>query len=79
MTYVERDQGVFTFSLPEDPDREDAESNNDGGNDIGISPSRFGTTSKGERDEEESDRGNKQNGTDDIELPEQVDGELLGS
>lgn len=76
-TYVERNQGVLTPSLPQDPKREDTSTNNHWGDDVSLTPLRLLTTSKGERNEEESDRSDKKDGTDDVELPEHVRGEVL--
>jgi hypothetical protein len=74
---MERNQGVLALSLPQDPNGEDTSSNNNRSDDVSLTPFRLLTTSKGEWDEEEGDRSNKEDSTDDIELPEKVRGKVL--
>ena len=70
---MEWNQWVLAPSFPEDPDGEDTEPDNDRRNNLCLRPFGLGTTGKSEWDEEEGDRGDEQNSTDDVKLPEEVD------
>ena len=67
---MEWNQRVLALALPVNPDGEDAESDDDRGNDVGLCPFGLDSSGKGEGNEEECDRSNEENGTDDVELPE---------
>lgn len=69
---MEGNQRVLGLALVNDPDGEETDTNDKRGNDVSLSPLRFDTTSECEGDEEESDRGYKEERTDNVELPEQV-------
>lgn len=74
---MERHQGVLRFALPKNPDGEDADTDDERGDDVSLTPERLLPTGKREGNEEEGDRGNEEESADDVELPEEVDGELL--
>ena len=76
-TYMERDQGVLALSLPQDPNGEDTSSDDNRSDDMSLTPLGLLTTSKGEWNEEQGDRSDKEDSTDDIELPEEVRGKVL--
>lgn len=74
---MERNQRVLALSLPPDPKRKDTSTNDNGGDDVSLAPFALLPSSKGEWDEEESDGGDKEDGTDDVELPEEVRSKVL--
>jgi hypothetical protein len=74
---MERNQGVLALSLPQDPNGEDTSSNDNRSDDVSLTPFGLLTTSKGEWDEEKSNGSDKEDSTDDIELPEEVRGKVL--
>jgi hypothetical protein len=74
---VERNQGVLALSLPQDPNREDTSTNNDWSDDVSLTPLGLLTTGKGEWDEEKGNGSDKEDSTDDIELPEEVRSKVL--
>ena len=68
---MERNHGVFGLEFPEHPGGETQESNDEGGNDMGLLPEGGATSGEGEGDEEASEGGNEENDANDIELPEE--------
>jgi hypothetical protein len=74
---MERNQGVLALSLPQDPNGEDTSSNNNRGDDVSLTPLGLLTTSKSEWNEEQCDRSDKEDSTDNVELPEEVRGKVL--
>jgi hypothetical protein len=53
--HLERDQGVLASSFPPNPNREDASTDDNGSDDVSLTPLGLLTTSKSEWNEEESD------------------------
>lgn len=78
-THVEGHKGVLALSLPQDPDGECASTNDDRRDDVRLAPQGLLSAGKGKGHEEEGNRRDEEDGTDDVELPEQSDGKLLGA
>jgi len=74
---MERNQGVLALSLPQDPEGEDASANNNRGDDVSLTPLGLLTTSKGEWNKEKGDGSDKEDSTDNVELPKEVRSKVL--
>jgi hypothetical protein len=77
MSYLEGDQGVLASSFPKNPDWEDASTDDNRGDDVCLTPLGLLTTCKSEWNEEESDGCDKEDSTNDVELPEEVRSKVL--
>ena len=74
---MERNQGVLALSLPQDPNGENTSSNDNRGDDVSLTPLGLLTTCKGEWNEEKGDGSDKEDSTDNVELPEEVRSKVL--
>lgn len=74
---VEGDHGVFAVLLPEDEDGDGEDAEDEGRDDLGRLPGLLDAAGESEGHEDEREDGDDEDDADDVELPEELDGELF--
>lgn len=74
---VEGHKRVRSTEFPDDEYGDADEANNKRGNDLGVRPLALKTTSDGQGDEKQSEDGDEENDSDNVEKPEELNGKAL--
>ncbi|KFY35804.1 hypothetical protein V495_07981, partial [Pseudogymnoascus sp. VKM F-4514 (FW-929)] len=76
---TEGNHGVFAVFLPQDKDGDGENTHDEGGDDMSRLPGLFDASREGEGDEDEGEDSDDEDYTDNVQLPEQLNGELFKS
>ena len=74
---LERNKRMRSSELPEDKGRDADETDDEGSNDMGLSPLGLEASGSGQRNKDQSKDGDDQDDADDIEKPEELNGKVL--